>query len=306
MSTRNLLNLLLLAIGTGLVLLIVYQPGLTPEDERISLTAVDPTSIHTILIERERYPSVTIKKQAGQWQLVGDKSLPAAEFQISALTRILQAGAMQRYSPDTLDLAALGLDPPRATLTLNETVILIGDTDALEHRRYVLINNLVQLVDDQYQHLINADWTNFVSRQLLPEQETITRLTLPDLSLSMLDNQWQLTPESSTVSADNLQNLIDGWKNATALYVSRYQPSDAGETVAIEFDAATPAITFQIASHAPNLVLARPELGIQYHLTGDYESLLFQLPKITESLLPDEAPNIESPLPPGRLQGRRR
>jgi len=282
MSTRNLLNLLLLAIGAGLVLLIVYQPGLTPEDERTSLTAVDPTSIHTILIEREHYPSVTIKKQADQWRLVGDKNIPAAAFQVSALTRILQAGAMQRYSPDMLDLAALGLDPPRATLTLNETVILIGDTDALEHRRYVLINNLVQLVDDQYQHLINADWTNFVSRQLLSGQETITQITLPEYSLAMVDNQWQLTPESSTVSADNLQSLIDGWKNVAALYVSRYQPSDTRKTVAIEFDAATPAITFQVVSHAPNLVLARPELGIQYHLTGDYESLLFQLPGISK------------------------
>lgn len=299
MSTRNLLNLLLLAIGTGLVLLIVYQPGLAPEDEHISLTDIDPTSIHTILIESEHYPPVAIKKQAGRWQLVGDKTIPAAEFQVSALTRILQASVRQQYSPDTLDLAALGLDPPRATLTLNETVILIGDTDALEHRRYVLINNLVQLVDDQYQHLINADWTNFVSRQLLPEQETITQITLPEYSLTMVDNKWQLTPESSTVSADDLQNLIDRWKNAAALYVRRYQPADAMETVIIEFNAEIPSITLQVVSHAPGLVLARPELGIQYHLTGGYESLLFQLPEISEPPLLDEEPRIESPPPPG-------
>ncbi len=284
MSKRNLLNLLLLFIGAGLVLLIVYQPGTAPDDEHTPLTDIDPAGIHTILIERERYPPIAIKKQSGQWQLTGDPIIPAAEFQVSALTRILQANSAQRYAPDTLDLAALGLNPPRATLTLNETRILIGDTDALEGKRYILVNDLVYLVADQYQHLANAEWTSFVSRQLLTGQGKITRLTVPGLSLSQVDNKWQLTPNTIKASADSLQILVDGWQNATALYISRYKPSDVTETVAIEFGDAAPSITFQVISHAPDLILARPELGIQYHLTGGYESRLFQLPEISEAV----------------------
>lgn len=298
MSTRNLLNLLLLAIGAGLLLLIIYQPGLTPEDAHTPFTAIDPASIDSILIEREHYQSVVVKKQAGHWHLVGNKTLPAAEIQMNALTRILQASSSQQYAPETLDLAALGLDPPRATLTLNETVILIGDTDALESKRYILINQQVHLVTDQYQHLVNADLPNFVSRQLLSGQQTITRLTLAGLSLSMIDQQWQLAPESSTTSADSLQILIDNWQNATALYVSRYQPADTKETVTIDYDDA-PSITFQVVSHRPELVLARPELGIQYHLTEGYENQLFHLPETSEPSTSDEGSNLESPLPPG-------
>jgi hypothetical protein len=38
-------------------------------------------------------------------------------------------------------------------------------------------------------------------------------------------------------------------------------------------------LTLQVVSHAPELILARPDWGIQYHLTSDMEDSLFTLPE---------------------------
>jgi len=45
-----------------------------------------------------------------------------------------------------------------------------------------------------------------------------------------------------------------------------------------EFSNAAEPVTLHIITHTPELILARPELGIQYHLQGDMAQTLLALP----------------------------
>jgi hypothetical protein len=89
--------------------------------------------------------------------------------------------------------------------------------------------------------------------------------------------QWQLSPGKPDVSADAIQQLLDHWKNASALYARRYDGSKPDETITLEFSDMPETLTFKVISHSPELVLARPDWGIQYHFSGDMKKSLLTL-----------------------------
>lgn len=254
MSSRLLLNLALVSIAIALALVIHFQLGIEPEPLPQPITNItDSNTISSIRIERTQREPLLFRKQDEQWQLqVNDHALPGSEFQLRSLLRLPQATSTANYAANTLDLTQLDLEPPQVTVSFDDQVIRLGDTNPLDNRRYAAVGDQVFLIEDNYQHLVNADWSNFVSRKLLPNNATITRLQLPDITLTLDD--------------DN-QQLLDYWQTVSALYVRRHD-GGTGEIIRIETgDEAAPVI-FHLLTRTPELVLARPDWGIQYHLAG--------------------------------------
>jgi len=283
MSSRNLINLALFCLAAILVLVIVYRPGIAPEPATQTLTALTGDGITRIQVTRTSREPLLFTRHADNWLLAGSNELPASDFQIRSLLAILQAQPARSYPADSLDLATLGLKPPQATLMLDDTRLEIGLTDALDNMRYVQAGDTVFLLADKYQHLINADWSSFVERKLLPAHARLTRLQLPELALSRTaDNQWQLSPADPAISADALTSLVSNWEQATAYYVRRYQDNKGAETITLEFSNAAEPVTFHIVAHTPEFILARPDRGIQYHLQGDMEQALLAIPGDTQ------------------------
>lgn len=290
MFSRLLLNLGLVVLAIALVLVVVYRPGIEPEavPQRI-ITTLAPDAVASITVTRDLRPPLTLTRKQDTWLVfTGDQEVPAAMFQVNTLLRLLITRAASSYPLASLDPAALGLDPPQATVTIDNIEIRFGGTEALENRRYIQLDDTVYLIDDQYQHLVNADWASFVSRKLISRDDAITRLELPGMSLSRDgDGHWQLQPEQADVSADSLQTLIDNWQRAQALYVRSYGGGVTRESVLIHTQNTSEPIELRVVSHVPDLVIARPDRGIQYHLTTGLEDSLFTLPKPPEEK-PDE------------------
>jgi hypothetical protein len=285
MGSRTLLNLGLAALAAVLVLVVIYKPGIEPETvpQRLT-TALDPADAVSITISRELRPPLTLTRREDIWHVfTGEREVPAAGFQVNALLRLLTATASHHYAAGSLDTNALGLEPPQATVRIDELEFRFGATEALENRRYVQHGDTVYLVDDQYQHLVNADWASFVDRSLTGRDTAISRLELPGMTLAQAsDGSWQVEPAHPGAGADALQALVDNWQLAQALYVRRHAGSDSRETVRIYTADTEQPIELRVVSHAPDLIIARPDWGIQYHLTTGLEESLFTLPRPAE------------------------
>jgi hypothetical protein len=282
MSTRTLLNLVLLLAALGLALVAWFKPGVKPvEEPRPITTGLAPEQAGHITVVRLTRDPLTFSKRDGRWFLLADnRELPAADFQVRALLRLLDTTATRHYPAGSLDLASLGLKPPQAHVTLDEVNFSFGATDALKSQRYVQVGDTVFLIDDQYQHLLNADWPNFVSRQMLEGRGAITRLELPDMTLAYADDgHWQLDPGQEGVSTDALQTLIENWQNATALLTRRYVDGTGGDTVTVHTRGSDEPLVLRIVARSPDLILARPDWGIQYQLPGSEADSLFSLPQ---------------------------
>ena len=299
MGSRALLNLGLAALAAVLVLVVIYKPGIEPEaaPQRLT-TALDPADAVSITVSRELRPPLTLTRQEDGWHVfTGEHEVPAAGFQVNALLRLLTTTASHHYAAASLETNTLGLEPPQATVRIDELEFRFGATEALENRRYVQHAGTVYLVNDQYQHLVNADWASFVDRSLAGRDSTITRLELPDMTLAQsADGSWQVEPAQTDAGADALQALVDNWQRAQALYVRSHAGNDSNETVRIHTGDAKQPIELRVISHAPDLVIARPDWGIQYHLTTGLEESLFTLSRPAEPEgNPSPAPAPDTP-----------
>lgn len=279
MSSRTLLNLALGVIALGLGALVWLRPGLERDAGTQPLTTLDPQAVTAIELARDAAGPLAFRRQADGWVIAAEPAIPADSFQVHTVLALLEAGTVRSYPATDLDLAALGLTPPQASVHFDGLTLDLGTTEAIEGLRYVRQGDTVYLVEDRYQHLLNAGLASFASRRLLPEGATITALELPGLTLARTDDvHWQLTPEQPDTSADAIDRLVQNWQRTSALYVRRYEPGEHPETVRVTLQGVADPVVFHIVSREPDLVLARVDWGVQYHLAGDVGKGLLGLP----------------------------
>jgi len=277
MKSRWVINILLfVAIGI-LTLVARYEPGIEEQPKAPPITKLKRDQLDSIRIDRPlRDELVLVKDSANSWSIERQPSLPAENFQINALTRLAEQTAVRSYPAAQLDLSRLALDPPYATVTLNDIRIDFGSLEPLEGLRYVRVADQVHLISDMYQHLIEADFSQFVRRQLLAPQSSIIGLALPGLSLAQSDGNWSSEPPQE-IPADAVQQLLTNWQSAAALRIQTAEPAIDGERLVVSLDNPRQEITFVISAQHPELVLVRPDLGIQYRM-GDLSDSLLALP----------------------------
>ncbi len=283
MNSRTLLNIGLLVLLVGLGLLVLFEPGIEPPPAPTTLTTVKQDDITHVRIDREQQEPLQLDKQQGGWRVLSGQPIPASEFQVLSLLELADTESKRSYSRDQLDLGKLELDPASAKVTFNnELTIEFGTTEPLSGYRYVRVDDTVHLIKDRYQHLIEADITTFIDHRLLREGSRITRLQLPQVTLAYADEtHWSLAPEDPDVSADAIQELVDTWQRASALWVRKYEAGSPEAQVQIQLEGTQDTIEFEIMARQPELVLARPDWKIQYHLIGDSTDKLFNFTKPT-------------------------
>ena len=281
MKSRWLINLLLFTSVVMLALIARFEPGID-EPQTLTVTPMKIDAVERLRITRPLRDELVFERDAdGFWWIARDPRLPAELFQINALTRMAEQTVVRSYPVSELDLAQLELDPPRASLTLNDTRIDFGGIEALENLRYLRVDDRVNLAPDLYLYLVEAGYTQYVRRQLLPQQSRITALSLPGLMLRQDESGWTLTPER-TIAADDIQQFIDSWQAATAINIRETDALQDGEHITLQLADQDKPVELIIVSREPELVLARPALGIEYRM-GNIGSRLLEPDSTTDT-----------------------
>jgi hypothetical protein len=262
-----------------LALVAVYEPGVEEPEEKPSLIALDRKTVTHILIQRDGRADIELQRgDDGNWLLLQPVILPADGYRIDALLRVTASKSLGSFPAEPEKLAEYSLSEPAVTLSLNRnTHIAFGSNTPLDHRRYVRLGDTVHLISDTlYYHLIGA-FTTFVSKSPLPRGSAIAALQLPELNLQWQQNRWQVTPQPADYSADQVTQLLDAWRYASAIEVKPYD-GQTGEVITLQPKDTEQPLQFLLTARDPDLVLARPELGIQYHLPAEAAAKMLQLP----------------------------
>lgn len=306
MSSRTLLNLVLLAVVGVLVALVVVEPGKKAPAPEPKVTALARDAVTSIRIEHPagKGEAVELAKVNGHWRLKSPIDFPAGDFRADTLAAQAEAESHSRF-PATADaLAKFKLDTPAVTLLLNGERLAYGDTAPINHYRYLLHGDTVHLTDDTAYFQLIRDWQGLVDTKLLPGEAKVTALAIPGHTLRRGDNGWQVEPELAGLSADEPVRLAAAWQEAQAVQVRPYTPPAPDQTpapaekVTVEREGEAP-VAFLVVKRAPELVLARPELKLQYHLTGNRSDELLDLKAEKKDAAADaEAKPAEPPVTP--------
>lgn len=280
MHSRLIINITLLITVIGLALFLVFTNKQKATNRDAPLTAVNPASINTILIDRKKSGAIRFNKVNGKWQMQSPYQLPANEFRINTMLKILHAYSYTQFNVADVDLKRFLLDTPDLAIQFNDTRIAFGDTSPISKQRYVMVNDKVHLINDSLYEQLQAPATFFLDTRLLPENAKIASIEFPDYTISMKTGVWSVSPRAD-VSADRLVATVNAWQKLDAISISKFEGGDNKKSIHID---AGPAgkFDFVIVTPQPKLVLARPDIGIQYYISGYDTKQLFLPPEKTQ------------------------
>lgn len=269
MRARLLLNLCLLVLVAGLGLFLVYGGGREETPAEVTLTSLAPETITHINVARGGQDEIRFVRQSGVWMMEYPLAQRAHDLRLETMLKLLSAHSYAQYPAAAVSLSRFKLDQPQVTITFNDTLVGFGDTNPLGNQRYVLVNNTVHIINDALFQQLQAPPHFFLSTRLLPEHAVISAILLPGHAIRWQGSAWTVEPGIS-LGADAIVQLVNAWRDAQAISISEYEDTAPAERVRIEMEKQE-ALDFLIVSPPPQLILARADLGLQYHI-GDYEA----------------------------------
>ena len=291
---RTHLNAGLAVVVAGLAVAVWFGQK-KDEDKKPPLTSLAPAAVETIAIEHQGSPTIKLVRQNGAWMLTAPVQAEVDPFEVNALVGLADTGLQQKLSEG--DLKELGLAPARYRVTINDQTIDFGGEEPLKYRRYVLVNSKeLGLINDPGSAAFDADYSDLVAKNLLPANAEITRIAAPGLSLEKTAAGVWNSPDHPEAKPEQLLALVNAWKNAKAMFNGALDPEDIkAEPVTLTLaDGRT--LGFNIAARDPQLVLARPELGVRYTLAKTDADTLLKLGAAAQPAAPI-TPGADTPLP---------
>lgn len=295
MSSRGLLNLVLLLAVGALVGVAVFEPGIPNGPAAAKLTKLDPGSLTRVTLSRPGQADIILARDPGQaWRMEQPFKAPAIPYLAQNLSGLLSAEASADYAVTELDPVAIGLEPPQASLDLGTLTLYFGDIDPVHGNRYVQAGDRIHLIPDYLTATVLVGPTELVSPGLLPEGSSIHELRLPALpprsangeavparTLSRVDGKLSLSPPAE-LSSDDLRRWLDEWVYAQALALGPWPPQSAVSNVptpapVVELILANgDTLRFELIERGADRLLARPEAGLSYRFSGEQaERLLY-------------------------------
>ena len=271
MTKFNILNLVLFVIVISLAFVIYYSEE---EDTRLqTLSDIDLNQVSSIRIHHNTNSTSLIKNEKGRWWITQPVSIAANDFRIDSILNLLNAPIHTQYPLSEVDIDSIGLTDATTTVEIDDSLIYFGIINPATNLRYIRLNQMVYTIEDVYYPLISANFGALVSLNLLAANDIIEKLVLPNQTIDKDDSgRWQ---SNVAISADNIVRTIEHWQSKQAFGVHEYLQRDALGEVSIYIKDQAQPVNYIISDTDPWLILARPDIGLEYHLNIEaYEQLI--------------------------------
>ena len=269
MGKRMLLNIWLAVALLILVWVVWQEPGHVPKPATVKLTDLSPAVIDRLIITNNN-ETITLTKQDGSWRLSQPVEIAANGVRVDDLLEVAQAESLSRFPAAGRDLSEYGLAKPAVRLRLNDTEILFGGVTPVGQQRYVKLGDTIHLIADRYMFELTGNAAAWANRNLVPSGKRIIALQLPNMKLTRNDKgEWDVSPSNMEISADAVQGLVNEWSDAQALRVTPYEKHAAEGEVVIGVAGQAQPLRYQIIARKPEMILARPEIGMQFYVASE-------------------------------------
>lgn len=148
---RRTRSTLLLA---GVVALLGAAVGVQLAHERRAaddpLLRIDTSAVRHVEVACRGCATQRFERVEGAWWMRAPLQGRADPQAIARLLAIPASPVQTRHPHGALDPRKLGLEPPQATLRLDDALLAFGTTDALRGDRYVAVGDSIALVPDRF------------------------------------------------------------------------------------------------------------------------------------------------------------
>ncbi len=280
MRRRSALNLSLALLAAGLVAIVfLLPPGQEPGSEN-TLDAEPNPEVRSIQVERMGKPRLVFAHEAGGWLLRAPVMAPAHPHRIRDLLALPTLPASTRLEIKADELPRFGLNPPLATLSLDQDTFEFGITDGLDDRRYVRYQGQVHLVPDTLYPQLTQGADFFIDTRLLKEGLRPERISAPHRVVWLEGDAWRSDP-TPAAGEPPTDAIAPAWESAQALSVASGTDADGGKRITLAF-AHGITIEFDAVEQDGKFFLLRRDLNLRYQLDHDHARALMVMPGVVE------------------------
>jgi uncharacterized protein DUF4340 len=274
LESRRRLNLALVVIVAALAALALFRPGHKQAADVTPLVA-DSRGFTSIRVAVAGRPEVDLKREGEVWSLTAPLQWRADEVQVQDFLDSLDAPVADHFPAKGVDLSKYGLDKPLVKMWLDGTEYDLGDQQPVDKERYVLVGGEIKIIDDYIFYRVARDAYGWVDKQLLPDGAHITALQLPHATLtSDAKGAWSIAPADKTLTPADFSHFVQTWQQARATGVVAIGGGKPEGEVSIQLAGAAAPLRFQILDDPDYLVLARPDLHLEYQMELSRSSAL--------------------------------
>ena len=274
MQSRALLNILLLLFVAGLGGYVYFSAQQdTSPTQRARLVPLAAEQVGRIaIVHKER--RIELERSGKHWRMLRPIDIEANAFRIDTLLNMLDTTGHASYPADTLDLERYGLADSRTSISFNDETIDFGIVNPVNNYRYVLAGDRVHLIDDHFYPLVSSQTGTLVARELISGDAEIEKLVLPEHTLYRDDNNtWH---SRNGLNPDAINETLYHWQHSQAFGVHNYMPREAREEISVYLAGRTEPVIFQVTDTDPWLIIARPDLDIEYHFNMEFHDRLLR------------------------------
>lgn len=144
-----LLSVVAVALSLG-IYLHYRQSG----ESYVAITQVATDKVQQLSILKDGKPLAVLKRQQAQWKDATHDNAPANINWIEKLLHLSQLPSLHHFPLADKSPDSFGLNPPRYTLKLDDTVLQFGKIDPASGLRFVQAGDQIHLISDSYTHYL--------------------------------------------------------------------------------------------------------------------------------------------------------
>mgnify|MGYP001825959215 FL=1 len=281
MQSRTLLNiaLFLLVVVLAAYMYISDQQQQTGQESE-QLTQLSADEVTQIEIQHNQR-NIILQKQNDNWRMLQPVEIDANGFRIDTILKMLNTVSHAAYPTAGLEPEKYGISENSTAVSFNGTRIDFGIVNPINNYRYVRVADSIHLIDDHFYPLLSSQTGTLVARELLPGDAVIEKLELPGLSLNRDENN--LWRSNGDISPDDINETLYHWKHAQAFGVHNYMTRDPISEIKVYLSGNTDPVIFYLTDTDPWLILARPDLDIEYHFNLEFYDRLLNPGSVTKA-----------------------
>lgn len=278
MKKRWLLNLVLLLLVVGIVSFLHLRTA--PKDQAqksYEISALKLSSFTKLSIEFPAKAPLNFAKVDGFWRIEQPYKARADQMSVQRILSIVAATSTDKF-PAT-DLARFGLDNPLLKLKLDNEEFLFGTYNPVSGDQYVAYKDAVYLVASSYSESASIQAIELIDKSLLKPTEKIAGFDFSHLeqwealrlNVDLVEGKWKVSAANAKPEQNSMNEWLDNnWSHASAKSVEVYTPDRKATypSFEIKFKDGSKVHVDKI-QESPELLLARPDEGIIYHLPQD-------------------------------------
>ena len=281
MQSRTLLNIALFLV---VVLLAVYVYDIDKNEQASEkggqLTQLAADGVTQIDIHHNQR-HIELRREDDKWRMLRPINIAANSFRIDTLLNMLNTASHAEYSTADLALDKYGLSEPDTSISFNDVTIEFGIVNPINNYRYVRINGTVHLIDDHFYPLLSSQTGTLVARELIDGDAVIDKLVLPQQTLYRDENN--LWHSSDNTDPDAINETLHNWQHSQAFGVHNYMQRESLADISVYLAGNPEPVQFHVTDTDPWLIIARPDLDIEYHFNMEFYNRLLKPGAVKES-----------------------